>query len=40
MPKQIHTRFTDEQVKFLLDLYLKKALSLEQALQQLQCSKN
>jgi len=40
MSKQIHTRFTDEQVKFLLDLYLKKALSLDQALQQLQCSKS
>jgi hypothetical protein len=39
MGKQLHTRFTDDQIKFLLELYLKKAITLTQALQQLQCSK-
>jgi hypothetical protein len=39
MGKQLHTRFTDDQIKLLLELYLKKAITLNQALQQLQCSK-
>jgi len=39
MAEQIHKRFTDEQIKLLLDLYLKKAIDLPQALQQLECSR-
>lgn len=39
MAKQLHRRFTDDQVKLLLDMYLKKAISLQQALQQLECRK-
>ncbi len=39
MARQIHRRFTDDQVKFLLELYSKKAISLEQVLRQLECSR-
>ena len=39
MTIQIHRRFTDDQVKLLLDLYLNKTITLQQALQQLECSK-
>jgi len=39
MAEQIHRRFTDEQIKLLLDLYLKKVIDLPQALQQLECSR-
>jgi len=38
MAEQLHKRFTDEQVKLILELYLKKVVSLQQALQQLGCS--
>ncbi len=39
MAEQLHKRFTDDQVKLLLDLYLRKALPLEEILTQLQCSR-
>jgi hypothetical protein len=39
MPAQLHRRFTDGQVKLLLDLYGKRIISLAQALQQLGCSR-
>lgn len=39
MTKQIHKRFTDDQIKLLLDLYIKKAINLKQVLQQLKCTK-
>ncbi|MFQ6052417.1 MAG: hypothetical protein ACE5K4_12105 [Candidatus Hydrothermarchaeota archaeon] len=38
MAEQIHKKFTDDQVKLLLDLYLKKTITLQQVLQQLGCS--
>lgn len=37
MAKQLHKRFTDDQVKLLLDLYINKTITLQQALQQLEC---
>ena len=37
MAKQLHKRFTDDQVKLLLGLYLNKTITLQQALQQLEC---
>lgn len=40
MAEQLHKRFTDDQVRLLLDLYLKKAISLPQALEQLGCTKS
>jgi len=40
MASQIHRRFTDDQVKLLLELYAKKAIPLEQVLQQLECSRS
>jgi hypothetical protein len=39
MSKQLHNRFTDDQVKLLLELYGKHTISLPQALQQLGCSR-
>ena len=38
MAKQLHKRFTDDQVKLLLDLYLKRVITLQQVLQQLECT--
>lgn len=38
MVKQLHKRFTDDQVKLLLDLYLRRAIGLQQVLQQLECT--
>lgn len=38
MVSQIHRRFTDDQVKLLLELYSKRAIPLEQVLRQLECS--
>ncbi len=40
MASQIHRRFTDDQVKLLLELYSKKAISLDQVLQQLECTRS
>jgi sulfite reductase alpha subunit-like flavoprotein len=40
MASQIHRRFTDDQVKLLLELYNKKAIPLEQVLRQLECSRS
>jgi len=40
MAKQLHKRFTDDQVKLLLDLYLKKVITLQQVLQQLECTES
>jgi len=39
MAEQIHRRFTDDHIKLLLDLYLKKTIDLPHALQELECSK-
>lgn len=39
MGEQLHKRFTDEQIKLLLDLYLQKALTIEEVLIQLHCSR-
>lgn len=39
MAEQLHKRFTDDQIKLLLDLYLRKALTLEEILIQLECSR-
>jgi len=39
MTKQLHRRFTDDQIKLLLDLYLNKTIRLQQILQQLECTK-
>lgn len=39
MPSRLHKRFTDDQVKMLLELYGKRVISLVQALQQLGCSR-
>lgn len=39
MTKQLHRRFTDDQIKLLLDLYLNKTIRLQQILQQLKCTK-
>lgn len=39
MKEQLHKRFTDDQIKMVLDLYIKKFISLEQALLQLGCSR-
>ncbi len=35
MAEQLHKKFTDDQIKLLLDLYINKTISLHQALQQL-----
>lgn len=40
MAKQLHKGFTDDQVKMLLDLYLGKTITLQQALQQLGCKES
>jgi len=40
MVKQIHKRFTDDQVKLLLDLYLNKAITLKEVCQQLGCRRS
>lgn len=40
MAKQLHKRFTDDQMRLLLDLYLKKAITLRQLLQQLECTES
>jgi hypothetical protein len=40
MASQIHRRFTDDQVKLLLELYSKRAIPLEQVLRQLECSRS
>lgn len=40
MAKQLHKRFTDDQIKLLLDLYLKKAITLHQVLQKLERSES
>lgn len=40
MVKQIHNKFTDDQVKLLLDLYLNKKATLKQVLQQLECKES
>jgi len=37
MAEQLHKKFTDDQVKLLLRLYLNKTITLQQALQQLEC---
>jgi len=37
MVTQLHKKFTDDQVKLLLRLYLNKTITLQQALQQLEC---
>lgn len=39
MSKQLHRRFTDDQVKLVLELYGKRMISLPQVLQQLGCSR-
>jgi len=39
MPIQIHKQVTDDQVKLLLDLYAKHAVTLKQVLQQLGCGR-
>ena len=39
MSKQLHRRFTDDQIKLVLELYGKRIISLPQALQQLGCSR-
>ena len=39
MTKQLHRRFTDDQIKLVLELYGKRIISLPQALQQLECSR-
>jgi len=39
MSKQLHKRFTDDQVKMLFNLYGRQIISLPQALQQLGCSR-
>ncbi|MDY6863596.1 MAG: hypothetical protein SV062_11505 [Thermodesulfobacteriota bacterium] len=39
MAEQLHKKFTDDQIKLLLDLYINKTISLYQALQQLECTK-
>jgi hypothetical protein len=40
MARQIQRRFTDDQVKLLLELYSKKAIPLEQVLRQLEYSRS
>jgi len=40
MASQIHRRFADDQVRLLLDLYINKAITLRQVLQQLECSRS
>lgn len=40
MAEQLHKRLTDDQVKLLLDLYLKKVVTLQQVLQQLECTES
>jgi hypothetical protein len=39
MVKQIHKKFTDDQVKLLLDLYTRGLITRSQALKQLECQK-
>lgn len=39
MVEQLHKRFTDDQIKLLLDLYLRKALTLDEILIQLGCGR-
>lgn len=39
MARQLHKRFTDDQIKLLLNLYLNKTIPLPQVLQQLECTK-
>lgn len=40
MAEQIHKRFTDDQIRLLLGLYCKKAITLQQILQQLECGES
>ena len=40
MASQIHRRFADDQVRLILDLYINKAITLRQVLQQLECSRS
>ena len=40
MSSQMHKRLTDDQVKMVLDLYDRKAITLEQVLQQLRCKRS
>lgn len=40
MASRIHRRFTDDRVKLLLALYSKKAVSLDQILRQLDCTRS
>lgn len=40
MSNQMHKRLTDDQVRTVLDLYDRKAITLEQALQQLGCKRS
>ncbi|MEO0294370.1 MAG: hypothetical protein ABIN61_09190 [candidate division WOR-3 bacterium] len=39
MGPQLHKRFTDDQVKIIFDLYEKRFITLQQAIQQLGCSR-
>jgi hypothetical protein len=39
MPRQLHRTFTDDQVRLLLDLYARHAITLKQVLLQLGCSR-
>lgn len=38
MARQLHKRVTDDQLKMLLNMYLNKTITLQQVLQQLECS--
>jgi len=40
MAEQIHKRFTDDNIRLLFGLYCKKAISLQQILQQLECKES
>ncbi|HEC78711.1 MAG TPA: hypothetical protein ENI34_07190, partial [candidate division WOR-3 bacterium] len=40
MKQQLHRRFTDNHLKVLFDLYLKKALSANDVISQLGCSRS
>ena len=40
MAKQLHKKFTDDQIRLLLELYLNKTITLHQGLQQLEFTKS
>lgn len=40
MAEQLHKKFTDDQIKLFLELYCKKAITLQQILQQLECKES